>query len=81
MIKIKLHILNLKNFLETVNSCIGEIFLFCSEGKKININGNTEIQNNLWLQYSQSKNYLPLVLGISNPEDYMSIISYYAGDC
>lgn len=35
----------------------------------------------VWEQYRQSKNCLPLVLSVPSPSDYMRIVSYYAGDC
>ena len=50
---VKLNILNMENFLDTVNACIGKVYMLCPS----------------------------LILEISNPTDYMNIISYYAGDC
>ena len=69
---IKLNILNMKNFLDTVNACTGKVYMLCPNGK---------IQDNLWRQYFQNKNCLGLILEIPNPTDYMNIVSYYAGDC
>ena len=78
---IKLNILNMENFLDTVNACIGKVYMLCPNGKKQNINGEEKIQDNLWRQYFQNKNCLGLILEIPNPTDYMNIVSYYAGDC
>lgn len=78
---VKLNILKLGKFLNTVNSCIGKVNMLCPDGKKVNINREKIVQNNLWRQYRQNKNYLRLVLEISNPKDYMRIVSYYVGDC
>ena len=78
---VKLNILNMKNFLDTVNACTGEVNMLCPDGKKININGKVKIQDGLRRQYRQNKNCLRLVLQIPNSTDYMSIVSYYAGDC
>lgn len=78
---IKLNILDMKNFLNTVNACKGEVNMLCSGSKKVNINGEETVQTGLWEQYRQNKNCLRLVLEIPNPQDYMSIVSYYAGDC
>ena len=36
---VKLNILNMKNFLDTVNSCSGKVNMLCPDGKKQNING------------------------------------------
>lgn len=78
---LKLNILNLDNFLNTVNACMGKVNMLCPDGKKVNITGEEKIQDSLWRQYLQNKNCLRLVLEIPNPKDYMSIVSYYAGDC
>ena len=78
---IKLNILNMKNFLDTANACIGKVYMLCPNGKKQNINGEEKIQDSLWRQYFQNKNCLCLILEIPNPTDYMNIVSYYAGDC
>lgn len=40
---IKLNILNMKNFLDTVNACIGKVYMLCPNGKKQNINGEEKI--------------------------------------
>ena len=78
---VKLNILNMENFLDTVNACIGKVYMLCPNGKKQNINGEEKIQDSLWRQYFQNKKSLCLILEIPNPTDYMNIVSYYAGDC
>ncbi len=78
---VKLNILNMKNFLDTVNTCSGKVNMLCPDGKKQNINGEEKVQSRLQRQYFQNKNSLQLVLEIPNPTDYMRIVSYYAGDC
>lgn len=78
---VKLNILNMKNFLDTVNACTGKVNMLCPDGKKRNINGEEKVQGSLWRQYRQNKKCLRLVLEIPNSTDYMSIVSYYAGDC
>ena len=78
---LKLNILNMKNFLDTVNACTGEVNMLCPDGRKRNINGEEKIQDGLQRQYFQNKNCLQLVLEIPNPTDCMDIVSYYAGDC
>lgn len=78
---IVLKILNMKNFLQVVNSCKGMVYLLHPDGKKENIKGQEKIQNDLWRAFRDSKNYLKLSLEIPTPGDYMSIVSYYAGDC
>lgn len=77
----KLNILNMKNFLETVNMCKGEINMLCSDGKWLNINRQYTLQNDLLKQYKANKKCLRLTLDIPSSHDYMRIVSYYAGDC
>lgn len=77
----KLMILKMKRFLEAVNACEGKVLLHRQDGGKVDISSHSETQTELWEQYRQSKNCLPLVLSVPNPSDYMRIVSYYAGDC
>ena len=44
---VKLNILNMKNFLGTVNACIGKVYMLCPNGKKQNINGEEKMQDSL----------------------------------
>lgn len=78
---VKLNILDMKNFLDTVNACTGKVNMLCSDGKRVNINREDELQGSLWQQFLKNKNSLRIILDIGNPKDYMSIVSYYAGDC
>lgn len=78
---LKMNILNISNFLEVVNSCVGKVCMVDSEGKRTDINKNYFAQSRLRDQYRNNKNCLRLTLEISNPGDYMGIVSYYAGDC
>ncbi len=71
----------MKRFLETVNSCNGAVKMLCPDGGKVNINGYIQVQEELWTRYRENKNCLPLILEVPQPSDYMSIVSYYAGDC
>lgn len=78
---IKLNILNMKNFLQTVNACNSAVNLLYPDGRKENICRQYNLQNELLQQYRENKNCLQLSLEIPNPKDYISIVSYYAGDC
>lgn len=78
---IKLHIINMKNFLNAVNSCLGKVYLLSPDGGKVNICREETAQNNLWNQYRQNKNYLRLALEIPEPKDYMNVVSSYIGNC
>ena len=52
---VKLNILNMENFLDTVNACIGKVYMLCPNGKKQNINGEEKIQDSLLRQYFKTK--------------------------
>ena len=52
---VKLNILDMKNFLDTVNACIGKVYMLCPNGKKQNINGEEKIQDSLWRHTSKTK--------------------------
>ena len=43
---VKLNILNMKNFLDTVNSCSGKVNMLCPVGKKQNINSSGAVGRN-----------------------------------
>ncbi len=78
---LKFKILDMNNFLNTVNACKGEVLMRYPEGGKVNIRGQYRIQNILRKQFSENKNCLPIVLECPDSKDYMSLVSYYAGDC
>ncbi len=78
---LKINILDMKNFLDTVNSCKGAVHMLSPDGGKKDINGQGMLQARLSEQYRQNKNCLRLTLEIPVPKDYMRIVSYYAGDC
>lgn len=69
---VKLNILDMKNFIKTVNSCTGKVHMLCPDGKKVNINRERIIQNDLWEMYYRNKNCLRLALEIPNSKDYPS---------
>lgn len=77
---ITLNILNMKGFLQTVNKCRGPVDLLFPDGAKADMR-IPGIQEELLLQHRENKNSLRLSLQVANPGDYMSIVSYYAGDC
>lgn len=79
--KIKLKILNMKNFLQTVNRCHDTVNMLYPDGTSKNINKQKQFQDDLLQKFLKNKKCLHLSLNIANPSDYMRIVSYYAGDC
>lgn len=78
---IKVSILNLARFLETVNPCEGAVCMLDCDGRKTNITREYSVQKNLETEYLHNGRCLPLSLIIEKPKDYMAIVCYYAGDC
>ena len=44
---VKVNIQNMENFWDTVNACIGKVYMLCPNGKKQNINGEEKMQDSL----------------------------------
>ena len=78
---IKVNILNLSDFLETINQCKGRVFMLASDGAKVNITRQYSVQQELAEQYQQNGRCLPLSLTFEEPKDYMTVVCYYVGDC
>ncbi|WP_373266010.1 ribonuclease HII [Hungatella hathewayi] len=77
----KLRILDMKEFLKTVNECAGPVNLVDSDGRRVNINKEYGIQAKLQAEYQRNRKILSLCLEVPTPEDYLSIVYYYVGDC
>ena len=80
-VMIKVKILNLTGFFETVNQCNGRVSMLTPDGDKVNITRQYSVQEKLAEQYRQNGKCLPLSLVFEEPKDYMAVVSYYAGDC
>ena len=78
---IKVNILNLSGFLETINQCKGRVSMLAPDGARVNITRQYSIQQELAKQHQQNGKCLPLSLTFEEPKDYMAVVSYYAGDC
>lgn len=80
-VMIKVNILNLSGFLETINQCKGRVSMLAPDGAKVNITRQYSIRQELAKQYHQNGKCLPLSLMFEEPKDYMAVVCYYAGDC
>ena len=61
---IKLNIINMEEFLRTVNRCKGAVYMVEPGTGKTDITGQDEIQEYLRRKHRDNKGYLPLVLEI-----------------
>lgn len=78
---LKLNILNMKQFLETVNRCTGGVFVLGPDGSWVQIDHRYAFQQELQAMHTVSGGCLPLTLRLKNPADHMRIVAFYAGDC
>lgn len=78
---IKLNILNMNEFLKTVDRCGGAVNVICPDGTRHDISRSQAARQRLRDQYRENKDYLVLRLDIQNPKDYLSIMYYYIGEC
>ena len=78
---IKVNILDIKGFFDTVNQCRGNVWVLTADGVKVNINRHEPMQRVLQREYQKNGRCLPLTLQFDDPKDYMAVVSYYAGDC
>ena len=78
---LKLNILNMVNFLKTVNECGGPVVLVSPDGKHEVINKQESLQERLLKNYKDNRRSLKMRIDIAEPADYLKIVCYYAGDC
>mgnify|MGYP003277668604 CR=1 FL=1 len=76
-----LNIMNMKEFLKTVNECTGAVNMVSQEGVKTDINKKYGIQKLLLAEHEKNKKCTTLCLDIPVPRDYINVVNYYAGDC
>lgn len=76
---IKIDIMNMKSFLQTVNECGGAIYWRSPDGKKVDINKQYGIQYELMRVYANQGDFLRIALDIPNPSDYFRIVYYAIG--
>lgn len=78
---LKLNILNMADFLKTVNECNGPIILVSGDGSRKNINKQESLQEQLFKSYQDNRRSLKMCINAAEPADYLKIVCYYAGDC
>lgn len=77
---IKLNILNVNEFLDTLNQCSGPVEMIRPDGTKANICRSLGAQALLREEFHANKGVLPLSLTFTEPKDYFKIVNYYIGD-
>lgn len=77
---IKLNILNVKGFLDTLNQCNGPVEMIRPDGTRANICRSLGAQTLLKEEFYANNGRLPLDLTFSDPKDYFKIVNYYIGE-
>ena len=77
--KLKLHILNLKSFLQMLQGCSGLVELTLPDGSMQVYRDTPAVQEALARSFAASKKWLPLTIKMYTPQDYFSVVSYAAG--
>ena len=77
----RLGILNMKDFLEVVNGCGGDVNIVYPNGKKKDIRRCGDMQRELENRHRLNKNYLTLTLDVPDPKDYLNIVYYVIAGC
>ena len=78
---LKLNILNMINFLKTVNECSGPVVLVSQDGRREYMNNHESLQERLLKNYNDNRRSLKMWIDVAEPADYLKIVCYYAGDC
>ena len=78
---LKLNILNMINFLKTVNECSGPVVLVSQDGRREDMNKQESLQERLLKNYKDNRRSLKMWIDVAEPSDYLKIVCYYAGDC
>ena len=71
----KVTILNINDFLKTVNDCHGTVNLLHSDGRCEDLTSQFRAQSSLVRSFQEQGGYLRLALDVQNPKDYMKIVN------
>lgn len=74
-----LHILNLKSFLQELQACTAPVELTLPDGSVHAYPDTPAMQELLAHAFTACKKFLPLTIAVHSPQDYFSVVSYYAG--
>lgn len=77
--KLNLHILNLKSFLQMLQTCNGPVELTLPDGSVQAYCDTPAVQEQLARCFAACKKYMPLSVAVHTPRDYFSMVSYSAG--
>lgn len=78
---LKLNVLNVKRFWDTVNGCKDTIRLICEDGQKLELNKAYGLQKELSGKNTNPKDRMKVMLEIPDPTDFRRILAFCYGDC
>lgn len=77
--ELKMHVLNLKSFLQMLQACTGPLELRLPDGSVQVYRDTPTVQETLTRSFVASQKWLPLTIRVHTPQDYFSVVSYAAG--
>lgn len=77
--KLRLYVLNLKSFLQTLQRCTAPVELTLPDGSVHAYSDAPAMQELLTRTFAAHKKFLPLTVAVHAPQDYFSMVSYSAG--
>ena len=76
---LKLHVLNLKSFLQMLQTCSGPVELTLPDGSVQTYHAVPAVEKTLAQNFAASRKWLPLTIRVHAPQDYFAVVSYAAG--
>jgi len=73
----KLKILNLDGFLETIGRCRGPVYQVGPDGSRTDLCRSASLR----ARYRRDRGELSITLVVPDGHDFFRIVAYYAGDC
>lgn len=77
----KLKILNLDGFLETIGRCRGPVYQVGPDGSRTDLCRSASLQDALRARYCRDRGELSITLVVPDGHDFFRIVAYYTGDC
>lgn len=77
----KLKILSLDGFLETIGRCRGPVYQVGPDGSRTDLCRFASLQDALRARYRRDRGELSITLVVPDGHDFFRIVAYYAGDC
>lgn len=78
---LKLNVLNVNRFWDTVNGCEDTVRLICEDGQKLELNKAYGLQEELSSKNTDPEDGMQVMLEVPGASDFRRILSFCYGDC